>query len=93
MTTVERALASIGKKCFIDYYNEFKNCTNPKELAQRLLTDNDKANSYTAQITRINYAIWIFDNNQEKNALNIIINSNRLDNVTKAKAREYYSKL
>jgi hypothetical protein len=44
-------------------------------------------------MTRIKYAQWIFDNNKEKEALSIIIKSNRLDDVTKKKAREYFNSL
>ena len=91
MTTVERALNSIGKKCFIDYYEDFKNCNDKEVLARKLLTNNSNATSITAQVTRINYAQWIFDNHKEKEALSIIINSNRLDDVTKRKAREFYN--
>lgn len=90
MTTVERALNSIGKKCFIDYYEDFKNCNDKEVLARKLLTKNRNATSITAQMTRINYAQWIFDNHKEKEALSIIIYSNRLDDVTKRKAKEHY---
>ncbi len=93
MTTVERALNSIGKKCFIDYYEDFKNCNDKEVLARKLLTNNSNATSITAQMTRINYAQWIFDNHKEKEALSIIINSNRMDDVTKRKAREFYNAL
>ena len=64
MTTVERALNSIGKKCFIDYYEDFKNCNDKEVLARKLLTKNRNATSITAQLTRINYAQWIFDNHK-----------------------------
>ncbi len=93
MTTVERALNSIGKKCFIDYYDDFKNCADKKVLACKLLTSNINATSITAQMTRINYAQWIFENHKEKEALSIIIDSSRLDYITKRKAREYYDAL
>lgn len=93
MTTVERALNSIGKKCFIDYYEDFRNCTDKNALAQKLLENNKNATSPSAQMTRINYAQWIFDNNKEKEALIIIISSNRLDDNTKKKAREYFNSL
>lgn len=92
MRTLDRALNSIGKKCFIDYYDDFKNCRNKKELAQKLLASNSNAVSLTAQTTRINYALWIFDNNLQKDALKIIMQSNRLDSATKAKARALYDK-
>jgi len=89
VTTVDRALNSIGKKCFIDYYADFRCCTDKNALVHKLLENNKNATSPSAQMTRINYAQWIFDNNNEKEALSIIINSNRLDDVTKKKAREY----
>lgn len=92
MTTIERALNSIGKKCFIDFYEDFKFCSDKDLLVQKLLANNKNAHSPSAQMTRINYARWIFDNNQEKNALIIVINSNRIDDKTKEKAREYYAK-
>lgn len=93
MTTVERALNSIGKKCFIDYYEYFRSCTDKNTLSQKLLANNKNATSLLAQMTRINYAKWIFDNNEEKEALTIIINSNRLDDVTRKKAREFFNSL
>lgn len=93
MTTVERALNSIGKKCFVGYYEEFRSCTDKKALAKKLLENNANATSSSAQMTRINYAQWIFDNNKEQEALNIVINSNRLDEDTKRKARAYLNSL
>lgn len=93
MTTVERALNSIGKKCFISYYNDFKNCNDIKAFASKLLENNSNATSINAQITRINYAKWIFDSHQEKEALNLIINSKRSDDITIRKAIEYYNAL
>ena len=93
MTTVERALNQIGKKCVIDYFEDFRSCEDKNALSQKLLVNNKNATSQLAQLTRINYAKWIFDNNEEKEALRIIINSNRLDDVTRAKVREYYNNL
>lgn len=93
MTTVERALNSIGKKCFIDYYEDFKSSIDKNALTQKLLANNMNATSPSAQMTRINYAQWIFNNNKENEALCIVINSNRLDDATKKKAREYFNGL
>lgn len=36
MTTVERALNSIGKKCLIDYYEDFRSCIDKNALTQKL---------------------------------------------------------
>ena len=88
MTTVTRALNSIGKKCFIDYYEQFKSCVHQQELAQKLLDDNASASSLSAQITRIHYAQWIFENSLENEALDIIIHSKRLDAQTIQKAKQ-----
>lgn len=93
MTTVERALNSIGKKCFINYYEEFQSYTDKNALAKQLLANNKNATSLSAQMTRINYAQWIFDNKKEKEALSLIIKSNRLDEATKKTAREYLNNL
>ena len=93
MTTVKRALNSVGKKCFIDYYEDFRSCTDKNALTEKLLANNKNSTSPPAQMTRINYAQWIFDNNKEKEALSIIIISNRLDDVTRKKAKEYFDNL
>ena len=90
MTTVERALNSIGKKCFVEYYEAFRSCTDKEALADRLLANNKNASSKLAQMTRINYARWIFENHHEKEALTIILHSKRLDDVTIDKAKTYY---
>ncbi len=88
MPTLERALNSIGKKCFVDYYFSFKEHTDRQALAERLLSENADATSFCAQLTRINYAVWIFDNALEKEALQKILSSKRLDSHTRKKAKE-----
>lgn len=93
MTTVTRALNSVGKKCFVDYYNDFKVCSDKNALAQKLFAQNSSASSLSAQITRINYAQWIFQNSCEKEALEIILSSRRLDAETMMKARQIYRSL
>ena len=87
MTTLERALNSIGKQCFVENFKLFKTCTDKKALAQILLENNPNATSLTAQLTRVNYACWIFDNNLEKEALKIILSSNRLSSSIQSKAK------
>ena len=82
MEDLIRKLNSIGKKCFVDNYHEFKNCTDNLSLANKLLNENPKATSVDAQLTRISNAKFIFKNNLEHEALNIIINSNRMDSNT-----------
>ena len=92
MTTLTRALNSIGKKCFIDYYDQFQSCTDTQDLANTLLHDNPHASSLSAQLTRINYAKWIFENNLENEALDLILHSARLDPQTIETAKRLLSK-
>lgn len=89
MEDVNRMLNSVGKKIFIDYYYEFKNFNMDKDiLAQKLLEENPKARKLSGQFIRISFARKIFSNNMQKEALGIIINSNRLDKDTLKKAIE-----
>lgn len=88
MFDLERALNSIGKKCFVDYYYDFKNNSNDNLLSNKLLSENKNATSLQAQKTRIYYANLIFENNLEKEALSIISSSSRLDKETIKKAKE-----
>ncbi len=85
---LDRKINSIGKKCFVDNYHEFRLVINKKILAQKLLDKNPKATSLQAQLTRINCAIWIFSNKLEKEALKKIISSN-IDISTRKKAESY----
>ena len=91
MVTLERALNSIGKQCFVDNYEAFRTCSDKKQLAQKLLSENLRAYSLSAQLSRINYAKWIFDSHREKEALLLIIRSGRLNNDTIKKARDILS--
>lgn len=87
MKDVSRLLESVGKKIFIDYYNYFKNINvDKRELAEKLLLENPNANTIGGQVTRVNCARRIFENNLEIEALNIIIKSRRLDEDTINKA-------
>ena len=89
MEDVNRMLNSVGKKVFVDYYYEFKDLKMDKDvLAQKLLDENPNARKLSGQFVRINFARKIFSNNLQKEALNIIINSNRLDEDTIKKTME-----
>ena len=87
MIDVVRLLNSIGKKIFINYYKDFKNVSDKKALAIKLLRENPNASTLTGQITRISCAVRIFDNQLQIEALNIIINA-RLDDATITKAKK-----
>lgn len=87
MTDVIRLLNSIGKKIFIDYYDDFRNVPDKKELAMKLLRENPRATTLSGQTTRIACAIRIFENQLQIEALDIIINA-KLDDGTIAKAKK-----
>ena len=84
---ITRALNSIGKKCFVENFELFKNCTDKNALASALLRDNPNACSLSAQLTRVNYAKMIFDNHLERKALEIIIASKKLASPIQNKAQ------
>jgi len=76
-----RLLNSIGKEIFINYFYDFKNCKDKSALAQKLLEENSKATKIGGQLTRISCAVRIINNkNALTEALDIVINSNRLSN-------------
>lgn len=87
MADVVRLLNSVGKKIFVEYYDDFKNVTDKNALAQKLLQENTNASSIGGQMTRINCAVRIFDNNLQLEALDIVLNA-RVDDKTIAKARK-----
>lgn len=89
MIDVNSCLNSVGKKIFVDFYYDFKNLQLDKDvLAKKLLDNNPNASKISGQIIRINFARKIFDNNLEREALEIIVSSNRLDEETIRKAQE-----
>lgn len=87
MQTVDRALNSVGKQCFVEHYDQFKTCTDKQALADALLRDNPRASSRSAQMTRINAAQWIFENGLEREALDLILHAARIPAQTVEKAR------
>lgn len=89
MENVNRMLNSVGKKIFVDHYYEFKDLNISKDLlAKKLLEENPNARKLSGQFIRISFARKIFANNLQKEALEIILNSNRLDEKTIKKAEE-----
>jgi len=86
--STERLLQSIGKRIFVEYYHEFMSDNLKKEdLAEKLLRGNKNAKKSNSQFTRINCAKRIFNENRHLEALNIIINSRKLEQniINKAK--------
>ncbi|BBI34940.1 hypothetical protein [Cohnella abietis] len=79
MSKTYKQLNTIGKEIFIRYYSEIKNLNISKEfLASKMLNENPKATSYDAQIIRVNTARIIFKSNRHLEALQLIINSDKL---------------
>ena len=72
-----RMLNSIGKKCFVDYYYDFKSNSSFDTLPIEY-TDKSKK-------SRQSHSNWIFNNNLEFSALEICSRAN-IDQVTKNKA-------
>lgn len=78
-----RTLNSVGKSTFVKYYFNFKKDSRDKCI---LIFDEDYTDK--AKGTRTGHAQRIFREGKHLEALNIIINSKRVDEVTKKKAKE-----
>ena len=78
-----RTLNSVGKSTFIKYYFNFKNDSRDKCI---LMFDEDYTDK--AKGTRTGHAQRIFREGKHLEALNIIINSERVDEAAKKKAKE-----
>ena len=86
--SLEEDLRKIGKAVFVNFYYDFKDTAiSTEELSEKLLRENPKSRS-ARQRFRIPRARWIFERGQEVDALNIIINSKRVDNEAREKAKE-----
>lgn len=103
MADLNRLLNTVGKKSFVDFYQEYQELYLKKDkllmdlklsLAKKLLDNNPDAEEESGQITRINAAIRIFKFGWEKEALNIIVNSKhfRITKEIKQKASELLEK-
>lgn len=103
MEQMKRLLTSIGKKSFVEFYEDYqqlykkgKNLTkeDKNKLARKLLESNPDATELGGQLTRINAALRIFKNEWQREALEEVINSTHkmiTDNV-KLKATEIMKK-
>lgn len=78
-----RTLNSVGKSTFVKYYYNFKNKSREDciELFDEDYTDKAKA-------TRTGHAQRIFRENKNIEALELILQSNRVDDYTLKTARE-----
>ena len=80
---LDRTLNSVGKTIFIKYYYDFKLKTREECICNFVEPYTDHAKS-----TRTGHAQRIFRENKQIDALNIIIQSNRLDEETISRAKE-----
>ena len=88
--TVDDYLRSVGKKCFIDYYELFQDFNIDR---QSLINELKKENLSPASCnTKASDGRQIFIKNLEVEALQNIIHSRRLDNSTKEKAKKLLNK-
>ena len=89
---LERSLRSIGKACFVNYYEKFssKELSN-NELIQLLV--NEKGYAEKASRTRVSQSRRIINAGMVVDALTNILNSNRLGDITRNKAGELLNRL
>ena len=103
MSTVDRALRSIGKSNFVQHFEDYKKLAFSKEklsgkdklpLANKLLESNPNASKISGQLIRISSAISIFKNGWEEEALKEVIASTHpsITREIKAKAAALISK-
>jgi hypothetical protein len=81
-----RVLNSIGKSCFVKYYEDFADNSKEKEDLIQLIVSNERYNS-KATSTRVNSAKRIFRLGLETKALEIISMSKKLDSDIVIKAK------
>ena len=81
--TVEGYLRSVGKTTFVKYYFNFQS-----KSFDYCMTHFEENYTYNSKATKISCAKSIFSNGMEKEALKIIINSDRVDQITRQKARQ-----
>lgn len=80
-----RSLNSIGKECFIKYFEDFSDLSISKEYLINLISTRENY-KITATRTRVNNARNIFKHGFEERALDLIIDSNKLDEYIRNKA-------
>jgi hypothetical protein len=78
-----RTLNSVGKSTFVKYYYNFRD-----KSRDACVLGFDEPYTDNAKNTRTGHAQRIFRENKQKEALELIINSNRVDEATREKAYE-----
>lgn len=89
---LEATLNAIGKATFVNFYYNFKDTSMPvDELAKKIFRESPKARS-TKQSFRIPRARHIFETGKEIEALEIIINSSKVESTARKKAKTILEK-
>lgn len=103
MSDIKRLLASVGKKSFVEFYEEYRllyrrgssmTQQDKHQLAERLLQMNSEATTIQGQYTRINTALRIFKNDWQTDALKEVIHSTHpaISRELKEKANSLFNK-
>lgn len=89
---IERHLVSVGKSCFVNYFEYFN---NPNYTHQELVDLLHRSEGYekSACSTRVSKSRSIINEGKTIDALNIIIESTRLDSATILNAKRILKNL
>lgn len=89
---IEKTLSAVGKAVFVNFYYDFKlKKLEHSQLAEKIYKENPRSIS-TNQNRRIYRAFHIFEINEEKKALKIVINSSKVSKEIREKATEILKK-
>jgi hypothetical protein len=88
---LKRAIQSIGKGCFVKYYEEFRNLARPNEDLVELLM-NREGYTETASSTRVSQSKRIVQAGRDADILVEISQSTRLDFAIIEKAKKLLQK-
>lgn len=84
---LDRSLRSIGKECFIKYFEEFSNPRNKSEDLIDLLMKNEGYEESGCK-TRVSQSKRIIESGRGKDALELVCNSERIPLSVRERARE-----
>lgn len=89
---LERHLASVGKTCFVNYFEYFN---NPRYSHQELvdILSSSEGHTKSACSTRVSKSRKIINEGKTEEALNLIIESSRLDSATILNAKRILKNL
>lgn len=87
---LDRSLRSIGKECFVKYFDEFSNANFSREDLIDLLMSREKYKESGCK-TRISQSRRIINSGRANDALDMIVNSARLPDTVRDQARALQS--